>query len=108
MKMTSKLIGQVRHCLELVLPKLGDFYCLSLVVLVDSTHPLFICVAQQFGEVLRLDRVQDVEEIFPGRSLSNGVLLWKVLGELRVLVEHRPQVLDREFVVVRNSDGLDL
>ena len=55
-----------------------------------------------------MNRVQDVEEVLPRWALARWVLIGEVLQEFGILVELGPQVLDRELVIMRDCDPLDL
>ena len=102
------LTRQVGHRLQLLLPELGDLDRVPLVVGAVGRHPLLVGMLQYLLEVFGVDRVQDVEEVLPRRALAGWVLVGEVLDELVVLGELRPEVLDRELVVVRHGDSLDL
>ena len=55
-----------------------------------------------------MDSIQDVEEIVPWRTLVLGIGRRKELGEIGVLLQIRPEAPDRELVIVRNGDPIDL
>ena len=59
-------------------------------------------------EVLGLQRVEHVEEILSGWALALGEFVREEGHEVRVLLEHREQVLDGELLVVGHGDLLDL
>ena len=63
---------------------------------------------QDVGEILGVDRVQDVEEVLPRRAFVLGILIGEVRHHLGVLRELRIKVLDRELIVVRDLDGAHL
>ena len=102
------LTGQVRHRLQLLLPELGDGDALLLLVFGVGGHPLLVGVLHDLLEVLRLQRVEDVEEVLARRALAGGIRVGEVLHELRVLLEVRPERLHRELVVLWDVDLLDL
>ena len=59
-------------------------------------------------EVFRLDRVEDVEEVLARGTFACGICVGELLREVRVPLDVGPKRLDGEFVVVRNSDALDV
>ena len=59
-------------------------------------------------QILRLDRVEEVEEVLARRPLASWVAVREVLGELGVALYVRPQRLHRELIVVRNCHSLDV
>ena len=65
-------------------------------------------MAHHLLQVVRVNGVQDVEEVLARRAFANGVLIGEVLRELWVFTELRPQALDRELIVVWNRDLLHL
>ena len=100
------LTRQVGHGLEFLQPVVGDLDGLGLGVLAVGGHPLLVRVSQQLLEVLRVDRVQDVEEVRSGRPLAVRVFVGEVLDEFRIFLELRIQRLDADLVVVRHRDLL--
>ena len=48
-----------------------------------------------------VQRVEHVEEVVPRRPLVLGEVIWKVPGEQIVILELRPQLLDRQLIIVR-------
>ena len=58
--------------------------------------------------VLGLKRVQDIEEVLPGRQAALGVLVGEVEHELFVLLHHRPEVGDAELIIQRGGDTYDV
>ena len=59
-------------------------------------------------KILRLDRVEEVEEVLARRPFTSRVAVREVLGELGVALYVRPQCLHRELIVVRDCDMLDI
>ena len=59
-------------------------------------------------KILRLDRVEEVEEVLARRPFTSRVAVREVLGELGVALYVRPQCLHRELIVVRDRDMLDI
>ena len=57
-------------------------------------------------QVLGVDGVEDVEEVLPGRAFAGRVLVGEVLEEFVVVLKPRPEILDRQLVVVRDCDAL--
>ena len=66
---------------------------------------LLVGVAEQFTDVFRLERVQDVEEVVSRRSFVGWVMVREVTHDDRVLLELWIDVLDGELVVPRHLDG---
>ena len=102
------LTGQIGHVLELLLPELGDADGLLLLVHAGAGHPLDVGVVHDLAQVLRVDGVEDVEEVLPRRPLVLRVLGREVLHELGVLLELGPEAPDRELVVMRHLDVVDV
>ena len=69
-----------------------------------GSHPHLVGVGDDLREVLGVERVQDVEEVLPRRRLALGVLGGEEGEEVAVLLDVRPQRLDRELVVVGHRD----
>ena len=65
-------------------------------------------MGHNLGQILRVDRIEYVKEILPGRPLVLGELVREVLGERWVLFEIRPKVADRQLVILRHVDGVDV
>ena len=65
-------------------------------------------MAQDLGEVVRVQRVHDVEEVLAGRPLVLGVVVREIGVEDRVLLELGEERLDGELVVLGDLDLLDL
>ena len=104
----SALTREIRHCLELLLPELGDGDGLSQVVARVGRHPLLASMAHDLLEIFRIDRVQDIEEILARRALIFRKLVREVLCELLVLRKLWPERLHRQLVVEWYSYRLDL
>ena len=58
--------------------------------------------------ILWLQSVQDVEEVFAIRKTHIRGGIRQVLHDLFVMLEHRVELLDRELIVQRYVDSLDL
>ena len=65
-------------------------------------------MAHDLREVLRVQRVEHIEEIISGRAFPLRILVRKVREEVRVLGELWVEVGDAELVVLRYLDFLDL
>ena len=101
------LTGQVWHGLELLGPEVGDLDGLVLHPLALSSEPLLVGVGHDLGQVVRVDRVQDVEEIVSRRPFPFRIGVGEELHHVRVLLELRVERLDRQLIVVGHFD-LDL
>ena len=88
------LLRQIRHGLELLLPVLGHLDGLSLHALSLRGHALLVGVAHDLREVVRVKRVEHVEEVHPRGALALWKLIREVLHELGVLQEHGIEGLD--------------
>ena len=75
----KRLTRQVWHRSQFFLPELGYFNSLILHVLRGRCHTLLIGMAHHLLEVVRIDGVQDVEEVLARRAFANWVLVGKVL-----------------------------
>ena len=65
-------------------------------------------MGQDALEILRLERVEDVEEVLARRAPPGRVLVREVAGELWVLAHVGPKGLHGQLVIVRNSDLVDV
>ena len=81
---------------------------LLLHVLALGRHPLLVGMLEDLGEVVRIERVQHVEEILPRGALALRVLVREVRHEVCVLDEHGIQVLDAELIVSGDLYVVDL
>ena len=81
------LTRQVGHGLEFLQPVVGDLDGLGLGVLAVGGHPLLVRVSQQLLEVLRVDRVQDVEEVLSRWAFGLGECVREVKQELLILLK---------------------
>ena len=70
-------------------------------------HPLLVGVLHDLRQVVRVQRVEDVEEVLPRRTLVLRVLVRKVRQEDGVLLELGIERLHRQLVVVRDLDRRD-
>ena len=94
------LTGQIRHGLELLGPEVGDLDGLVLHPLALSSEPLLIGVGHDLGQVVRVDRVQNVEEVVPGRAFPFRIGVGEELHLVVVLLELRIEVLDGQLLEV--------
>jgi len=65
-------------------------------------------VDHDLPKVVWVDRVEHVEKVLPGRTLVLGKRGWKVLHERLVTLELWEELTDAQFVVVGDSDLLDV
>ena len=101
------LTGQVWHRLQLLLPVLGDLDRLVLHGFAFRRHPLLVGVDHEVLEILRMNRVQDVEEIGAGWPFIGWKLVREVLHEQLVILEHGEECLDGELIIVWHLDVRD-
>ena len=92
MEIIKQLTGQVWHGLQLLLPKLGNFDGLLLHGLAITGHPLLIRMRHHFLEILRVQGVEDVEEILTWWTLVLCPLGREKRNESWILLELRPDV----------------
>ena len=59
-------------------------------------------------KVVRMNGVEDIEEVLARRPFACRILVWEVASELRVLAELRPECLHGNFIVTGNVDLLDI
>ena len=102
------LTREVRHGLELLLPELGDLDRLCLAGLAVDGHALLVGVGEHLLQVVRVERVEHVEEVLPRRPLVLGVLVGEVAGQQVVLGELGPEAPDGQLIVVRDLDVADV
>ena len=58
------------------------------------------------GQVLRVDGVQDIEEVLAAWASLSSILVLEVDVEGGIFFEVLPQVLDRQLIPVRHMDEL--
>ena len=59
-------------------------------------------------KIIWINCVENVKEVLSGRPFADRKLIGEVLSELRVFIKLRPQVLDRQLVVMGHRDLLHL
>ena len=74
------------------MPFLIDLDVVVLHHLPSRTHPLLIRMLQNVFAVLRMNRVQDVEKVFPVTVFALRELVRHELHELRILAGFFPKV----------------
>ena len=88
------LTRHVRHRSQLLRPVFGDLDGLMFHGLTLCRVPLLVCMVHDLLEVVRVQGVEDVEEVVPRRSLAGWVLVGEVRHEDRVLIELRIKCFD--------------
>ena len=68
---------------------------------------LLVRVSHDLFEVLRMDRIQDVEEVLSRWTFAGRKPVGEVLHHRRVLFELRPDALDAELFEVRDRNLVD-
>mgnify|MGYP000415580962 CR=1 FL=1 len=96
-----------RHRLELVGPVIVGEDRLELVLATLQGMALLEGVLDQLLHHLRMEGVEDVEEVLPVTLPSFGVRVRKELGHPLELDELVVEALDRELVVLGHGDELD-
>ena len=69
---------------------------------------MLVGVPHQVLQVLRVDGVQDVHEVLARRAFVFGKRVGEELHQIFVALELWVEVLDRQLVVVRDVNRLDL
>ena len=72
------LTRQVRHRRQLLRPVLGDLDRLMFHRLTLGRHPLLVGVVHDLLEVVRIQGVEDIEEVLARWSLAGWVFVRKV------------------------------
>ena len=72
-----------------------DLDGLCLLVEPLGRHPHLVGVLHDLGQVLRIDRVHDVEEVLPRWAFAVSEAVRKVFDEVLILLELRPHGFDR-------------
>ena len=102
------LTRQVWHRGQLLCPVFRDLDGLMFHCLTFGRHSLFIGMDHNLLQVVRIQGVENVEEVVTGRSLSGRILVREVGHEDRVLRELRIKSFDGELIVVWHSYLLHL
>jgi hypothetical protein len=84
----------VWHRSQLLRPVFGDLDGLMFHGLTLCRVPLLICMIQDLLQVVRIQGVEDVEEVISWWSFAGWVLIREVRHEDRVLLELRIQCFD--------------
>ena len=96
------LTGNERHGVEGVPPLVRNFDRFSGLGVIRHGVSLLVCMPNNFLHIKRVQRVQNIEEIFAIRYASFGQLLREVLHELHVFLRHRPEFDHGKFVKERH------
>ena len=100
--------GSERHLLELLVPRVGDFYGLLLAHNTLSTISLLAGVLQNLLQVLGVERVEDIEKVVVVGHPVAGVNVLEVEHKGLVLLQVAPQVFDGELLEVGDVDVVDV
>ena len=65
-------------------------------------------MTHDLGQVVRIEGVENVEEVFSGRALVFWVLVGEVLREGLVVLQVGPQMLDADFIIMGYGNLLHL
>lgn len=101
------LTGDERDRLEFLLPGWRHFDEVSLLFDVGCGVPKLVRVVYDGLHVVASDGVEDVECVVSIGKAVFGQLLREVAHQVPVLLDHRPHVLDTEFVILGHVDELD-
>ena len=101
-------LGDVGLGLQFLLPELGDLDGLLLGIDAVGGHPLLVGMLHDLCQIFRMEGVQDVEEILPGWALAPREPIREEHHELLVRLEIRKELLDREFVIKWDADGVEI
>ena len=88
----SLLTRNVRDCHKLGIPLLIDLDVVVLHPLPNRAHPLFVRMLQDVLAVLRMNCIQDVEEVLPITVLALRELVRHKLHELWIKTRFFPKV----------------
>ena len=102
------LTRKVGHRIQLLRPVIGDLDGFLLHSLTFSGHPLLIGVDHDLRQVVRMQSVEDIEEIISGRPFSFRINIRKIGHHCRILAKLRIESLHREFIVMRHLDHCHL
>ena len=78
-------LGILRVGFELGLPARIDLDLLLHVLLLVAIEPLLLAVQDQLARVIRMESIQDGEEVFTTALSTFRILVWKVDGHPRQL-----------------------
>jgi len=98
------LTRKIGHCLQLLVPELGELDGLPLASLAFNRVPLLVGVIEHLVEEVRVHGVEYIIEVLAWWPLAFREDIWEVLFHLVVIGELRPDVLHRELVVVWHFD----
>ena len=87
------LLTRIRHALQFCSPFIGHLNRLLLHSLTLCRMSLFSCVVHNLLKILRVDRVEDIEEVLSARSFVISVLILEEDVELGVVLHINPQPL---------------
>jgi len=89
-------------------PLVGHFDGLVGLGLASHGVALLVRVLDYIRDVLRVERVHDIKGVLAVGQPTRSHLCREEPHELRVVLEHRPQLAHRELVVQRHIDPADL
>lgn len=100
--------GKIWHLFQLLRPEVRDLDRLLLHRFSLCRHTLLVGVLHHLFEILWVEGVEDIEEVFSWRRLAGRVLVRQVRHHPGVLLQIRVQGLHRDLLVVGHLDLLDL
>ena len=66
------------------------------------------CMSNYFAHILRIESIENVEEVLSVRRMTFGILIRKVHHEDRIILEVGEELLDRELLILWYVDHLDI
>ena len=78
------------------------------LLLAGRGHALLVRMVHDLRKILGLQRVEHVEEVLARRTFAGGIGGREVGAELGVLLQLGPEAADRELVILRHLNGVDV
>ena len=66
------------------------------------------CMSNYFAHILRIESIENIEEVLSVRRMTLGILIRQVHHEDRIILEVREEFLDRELLILWYVDHLDI
>ena len=65
-------------------------------------------MSDYLAHILRVESIENVEEVLSVRGMTLGILVWEVHHEDRIILEVGEEFLDRELPILWYVDHLDI